>query len=100
MLVIRKNPPVSDAVLWTAAVPRLVSVISAPGTTLPAGSTTIPRIELETVCATPTTVPSATRAHNRAKLEAYMASPPHWGATISERFTECKRLQGKLQEES
>src|SRR5690242_18735738 len=97
MLVTRKKPPVSDAVLVTAAVPRFVSVISAPGTALPAGSTTIPRIELETVCATPTNVTNANRAHNRASLEAYMAGPPHWGANISDGFFECKRLQRMLQ---
>src|SRR6185312_9421545 len=46
MLVIRKRPELSVVRLLTAAVPWLVMVTAACGTTAPAGSTTVPRIEL------------------------------------------------------
>src|SRR5437773_6866230 len=76
MLVIRKNPAPSDVVVLTAAVPWLVSLTSAPVTTLPAGSTTIPRIELETLCAKPAIVPSANRTLNSASLRGCIRGTP------------------------
>src|SRR5215831_16791599 len=94
MLVTRKSPPESDTVFCVAAVPRLVTLISAPGTALPAGSTMIPRIELETVWADPIATASANRAINSASLRGCIQCiPSHWGGTISETPFECKRLQ-------
>src|SRR4051812_31876759 len=75
MLVTRKKPAVSVTAFCTAAVPMLVILISAPGTTLPAGSTTIPRIELETDCANPVIVPTASKAHTCANLSIRGESP-------------------------
>src|SRR5665213_2847102 len=46
MFVTRKSPPLSVVRLWTSAVPWLVIVTFAAGTLAPAGSTTVPSIEL------------------------------------------------------
>src|SRR3569833_3213089 len=76
MFVIRKRPELSVVRLLTAAVPWFVMVTAADGTTAPAGSTTVPRIELLCVWPNMATHPNANMDMGSAILLSFILSCP------------------------